>query len=398
MNEVEVLFASMDEVDAKNNFLVRLEDIFKKAGFYEEIKEGDRVLIKTHFGQVGNLRHLRPAVVRKIVDLVRERGAEPVLGETTGLGFGAGGLYGGRTTMDSYISMAAYNGFTMGTMNAPIIMLDGQYGVDTFDYELNGEYVNKVAVARGMLCFDKIIVLTHAKGHGIAGIGGAIKNVGIGCVGKYSKSVGHTELDIKVNEDKCVAEECGTPCVKYCPVFAISINQETKKAEIDLSKCAFCLHCVSVCRKTAKANAVSITWTPSHDVQSMKFAENALGVVDSIGRDKFLYLNLVIDVTENCDCVLYTGRNIVPDIGILAARDPVAIDQASVDLINAYHGIEGSKAEGLKPGEDKIAKIYENAETKEPNTSHLSMLSHSEKIGLGSRKYKLVKVEPRKKE
>ncbi|MHA1778729.1 MAG: DUF362 domain-containing protein, partial [Candidatus Heimdallarchaeaceae archaeon] len=331
-----------------------------------------------------------------VVDLVRERGAEPVLGETTGLGFGSGGLYGGRTTMDSYLTMAAYNGFTMGTMNAPIIMLDGQYGVDTFDYYINGEYVEKVAVARGMLGFDKIIILTHAKGHGIAGLGGAIKNIGIGCVGKYSKAVGHSDLDIKVNEEKCIAEECEEPCIKYCPTFAIKINEVKNKAEIDHEKCVYCFHCISVCRKMAKASAISITWTKSHDLQAMKFAENALGVVESIGREKFLYLNLIIDVTENCDCVSFTPRNIVPDIGILASRDPVAIDQASVDLINELPGVPGSKAEGMKPQEDKLKRIY--LQNEEEHTAHISMLEHAEKIGLGTRNYELKEVEPRKKQ
>ncbi|MFX0045089.1 MAG: DUF362 domain-containing protein [Candidatus Hermodarchaeota archaeon] len=368
------------------NMLDKLEDIFNSLGLDKEIQPGEKVMIKTHYGQYGNTNYLRPAYVRKVVDLVHAAGAHPFVAETTGLGYGEGGTYGGRTTAPEYLGMAVLHGYTPGSVGAPVIMADGYWGTDVFGVNIDGDHVRSVDVAAALLDCDKVIVLTHAKGHGLGGIGGTIKNLGIGLVGKKGKAAMHFMGDIKINPDKCLGPEC-SKCLKVCPVRCITMNE---KAELDAEKCIFCYHCVSVCSRV-EAKAARMSWRPNH-TQSPIFVENAVGVVNSIGADKFYYINLAIDISDKCDCWNVGAPLLVHDIGIFGSKDPLAVDQATLEAINNAPANPDSVVGEIECGACKFAMAHA---CKDPNSGEIlelaeKQLAHAEKMGLGSRGFDLV--------
>jgi uncharacterized Fe-S center protein len=368
------------------NMLDKLEHVFQELGLNDAIKPGYKVMIKTHFGAWGNTNYIRPAYVRKIVDLVKSLGAHPVVAESCGLGYGPGGSYGGRTTSPEYLSLAALNGFSPGTLGAPIIMADGYWGTDVYRVPVNGEYINDVDVAAALLDFDIVIMLTHAKGHGLGGLGGAIKNLGIGLVGKRGKAAMHFGA-ISLDESKCLGPECSR-CLKVCPVRCITMEN---KAKIAMDDCITCGHCRNVCSRDAKANAINIQWNPAI-TQAPRFVENAVGVVNSIGPEKFYYLSLALDISDKCDCWNTGAELLVHDIGIFGSQDPLAIDQACFDAINEAPSNPSSMVGDLQPGENKLKKAHDQ---KDPETGELVCFSenqfrHAEKMGLGKREYEIV--------
>ncbi|MFW9957027.1 MAG: DUF362 domain-containing protein [Candidatus Odinarchaeota archaeon] len=371
------------------NMLDKIELIFNKLGLKKAIKKDTKVMIKAHFGAWGNTNYIRPSYVRKIVDLVKDLGGNPYVAESCGLGYGAGGTYGGRTTSPEYLSMASLNGFTAGTVGAPIIIADGYWGNDVYRVDVDGDYIKSVDVAAATLDADIIIVLTHAKGHGLSGLGGTIKNLGIGMVGKRSKAAMHTLGDVTVNQGKCLGPSCSL-CLKVCPVRCISMKD---KAVIDQDACIDCLHCRGVCSRDAKAGAITVTWRQPQD-QAVRFVENALGVIDSLGRDRFYFINLAIDISDKCDCWNVGAPLLVHDIGIFGSRDPLAIDQATLDAINDSAPNLESEAKAVHKG-DCIFAVAHNQ--RNPKTGELIdfaeiQFAHAQKKGLGSRDYDLIKV------
>jgi uncharacterized Fe-S center protein len=371
------------------NMLDKLELLFNKLGLKKAIKKGNKVMIKTHFGSWGNTNYIRPAYVRRIVDLVKALGGHPYVSETCGLGYGAGGTYGGRTTSPEYLSMAALNGFTEGTIGAPIVMADGYWGNDVFRVNVDGDYIKSVDVAAASLDADVVIVLTHAKGHGLSGLGGTLKNLGIGLVGKRSKSAMHTLGDVAINPEKCLGPDCSL-CLKVCPVRCISMKD---KAEIDQNACIDCLHCRGVCTRNAKAGAITVTWRAPKE-QAVRFVENALGVVNAVGRSRFYYFNLAIDISDKCDCWDVGAPLLVHDIGIFGSRDPLAIDQATMDAINASTPNPESEAKSVRKGDGMFAVVHNQTDAKTGVLLDFAefQFSHAEKMGLGSREYDLIEV------
>lgn len=394
MSESDVWFINR-QVGPRNSMLDKLEILWKKLGLKKAIKKDTRVFIKTHFGAYGNLMYMRPALLRKIVDLVKQEGGMPILAESAGLGYGSG-LYGGRTTAAEYFRMAAANGYTIGTMGAPIVLLDGYWGTDTFDVTIKGKQVKKVEVGMALRDADVIIVFTHFKGHGGTGMGGTLKNLGIGCVGKFSKTMMHGPQNPIVNAEECKGPEC-SKCIDVCPTRCITVDP---KVEIDFTRCLHCIHCVSVCRSQANSNAITATWggDPMGSIERM--IENALGVVEGVGRDRFYYFNVALDISQTCDCAPFGPMALAPDLGIFASRDPVAIDSASIDMLNEAQPITISACGDIEPGEDKLAisTPWPDPHTgeKTPTQCHLRQIEYAEEIGMGTRKYKLRRADKRK--
>lgn len=393
MNDPVVYFTDRN-ADSQYNMLDKIEQVFEKLGLKKAIKKGHRVQVKTHFGNWGNTNYIRPVYVRKVVDLIREAGGHPFVTETCGLGYGPGGIYGGRTTAPEYLGMAVLNGFTQSTVGAPILMADGYWGTDTHRVKIKGKYVKNVDVAAAVLDSDIVIMLTHAKGHGLSGLGGSLKNLGIGLVGKSGKAAMHFISNITVDAEKCKGPDCSM-CLRVCPVRCISMDDV---AIIDTKKCIGCGHCRDVCTNHVKAKAISIGWRPNQE-QSVRFVENAKGVVDSIGRDHFYYINLALDISDKCDCWNVGAPLLVHDIGIFGSRDPVAIDQATMDAVSQATPNPSSAACDCEPGEDKFAVAHKHRDKDTGEYLHFTedQLSHAEKIGLGNRKYKLVTLQKEKK-
>ena len=347
--------------------LDKLEHVFRELGLMDDIKSGDKVMIKTHYGLYGNTNHIRPAYVRKLVDLVKEAEGFPFVADTCSLAYGNEGPYGGRTTQPEYLMRAAMNGFTPGALGAPMVIADGYWGVDTYHVPIDGEHIKSVPVAAATLDCDKVILLTHAKFHHI-GIAGSLKNMGVGMVGKQGKAAIHCPNGLEIYPEKCLGSEC-SKCVSVCPMRCIEV---TDTLTIDSSKCVNCGHCSSVC-STVNAGALKMTWT-SKDMAE-RIVENTLGVTKSIGSDNFYYINLAIDISDLCDCVRVGAPLMMHDLGIFGSTDPVAVDHAT---------LQAMKNATLNPASPKVDDFDRLA------GSSQSFFKHGEKIGLGSTDYELV--------
>jgi len=375
MSFSEVYFVDARARNSKESLLNKIALLFDRLDIASVVK-GRRVAIKTHVGAPLCVRYLRPVYVRRIVDLVRDAGGEPFVTDTTTLD-----IYRRRGTAKGHLEVAASHGFTEETLNAPFIIADGPYGNDYVTVEIDGLRLRKVHVAKELAESDVIISLAHFKGHALSGIGGACKNLGIGGCSKLSKNAAHFESLPKVNKEKC--DGCQV-CVDSCPADAISIVDG--KALIDESKCFACRACIRSCPKKAIGNS-----RVSKEEFNLRLADLVYGLLKHLGKNNLFCFNFILEVDWLCDCEHnqqgWSDIPIVPDIGVTASKDPVAVDQASIDLVNNAPGISGSKAEEagvLEPGKDKFQAIH--------GISPSLSLEALEKLGVGSRKYKLIKL------
>ena len=377
--------------------------VLKNLGIEEKIKKNDKVAIKTHFGAEENTRYLRPSYIRFLCDYLKKFGAIPFVAESCGWGLpGIKGEYGGRANEKEYLEVALKHGFTEETMGARILTLDGPVGIDYEIQKINGKRFNEVLVAGRLREFDCLLLATHFKGHPGAGFGGAIKNLGIGCVSKGGKVQAHNGKKLEFDFNLC-NENCKN-CLKICPTSALT-KDENKNLNFDKKKCKFCYMCKSVCEH----EVIDIGGSTTEEF-IVQMVDNALGVVERFGKEKVFYLNYAIDITYQCDCSGSSDIPFVSDIGVLSSLDPVALDQACVDLVHlSYmnpHSILG-EINLLKKDEKNdwfsyiprfnlvTKKIDLNLDGKVSSLWELQ-LKAAEEIGLGTRNYKLTEVYPDK--
>lgn len=357
----------------KESLVEKTAQLFSAAGLNHVFSEGDKVAIKIHLGEYGTTRYLRPVFIRKLVDLVRAAGGDPYITETTGLG-----IIPTRVTMKDYLEIATRHGFTEATLAAPVVVADGVLGFDGEQVEVDGTQLEEVWVARGILEADAILVVSHVKGHIQAGFGGALKNLGVGCVTKTSKYSLHFAAPPQIRLDQC--NDCGE-CVEICPLKAI--KREDEGPVLNYGRCLLCNWCTESCpQKAIKAKENS-----SVDITT-RLIDLAHAVHKTVGSENIGYISYLLDIMAHCDCHPHADVPIVPDQGILAAKDPVAIDKAAIDIINQAPGILGSPAEehdAMKPGTDKFRKVL-------PWTDYRIQLKEAEKQGLGTAKYELAKL------
>ncbi|NVM34615.1 MAG: DUF362 domain-containing protein [Candidatus Lokiarchaeota archaeon] len=374
----------------------------KNLGIEQKIKNGDNVVIKTHFGALENNRYLRPSYIRFLCDFVEELGGIPSVAESCGWGVpesvsGAHTEYSGRASEEEYLKVALLHGFTKETMGAPILMLDGKIGTDIEIQKINGNIFKEVLVAGRLREFDYMIMASHFKGHAIAGFGGALKNLGIGCVSKGGKAEAHTGKTFEIDFDSC-NPKCNN-CINICPTNALT-KEKDNKLNFNEDQCKFCYMCASVCR-----DKVFNLGNASGEDFITQFIDNAKGVVDFFGKDKIFYVNYAIDITYQCDCTGGSDVPFVPDIGVLASLDPVAVDQATIDLVHkssisphsALSDLEGVPTKGPHEWFSHTPRF--NSENGEMDFSgkeskHWQLqLKLAEEIGLGKREYNLIEVE-----
>jgi uncharacterized Fe-S center protein len=322
------------------------------AGLPETIADPDLVAIKLSFSEWGNAAHLRPQFVRQIVDCVKETGGKPYLTD-------ANTLYrGGRSNAVDHINTAIKNGFGYDTIGAPIIIADGLRGNSFVSIPIGNKYVAEPRVGAEAYRADAFISLAHVHGHDGTGYAGTFKNIGMGLGCRAGKQEIHDQKEApKVDPKKCTL--CGT-CVEVCPVDAYTLGDEC--AVVNESTCIRCGECAAAC----PTEAIGYRW----------------------GDEPGMVQRRMVDYVCAVHCLCW-GQNrppIVPDIGVLASRDPVAVEQASFDLVNRQHAIQGAAAEkAAKPGKDKFRAIY-------PKQDGEVCMVYAEQIGLGSRQYELVEL------
>ncbi|WP_457554720.1 DUF362 domain-containing protein [Candidatus Pyrohabitans sp.] len=345
----------------------RLGRLASEAGLEEFIDRGDLVAVKVHFGDHGTTRVLRSVFVRKVVQLVKRAGGEPFVTETTGLG-----MRHDRSRAVGRIKIARENGYTFETLGAPIVIADGLLGFDGVAAPAKGA-LREVMVAKAIFEADKVVMLTHFTGHFSSSFGGAIKNLGVGCVAKPTKYDLHIDAPPEVDAAKCT--RCNA-CAEACPGGAIS------PPAIDAARCVKCNGCVEYCEE----KAIIVKWTDNATL-SRRIAAAAKAVLKAKGRENFLFFNFLLEVTPHCDCCAFSDNPIVPDIGVLASRDALAIDRASLDLIEASQGLENTLLgeESRARGARKFESLFEDLDTR-------VQLAEAERLGLGSAEYRLVEV------
>lgn len=366
----KVYFADL-RADVHENLQQKLTRLMKTAGMGDIDFRDKFVAIKLHFGEPGNLAFLRPNWARTVADFVKERGGKPFLTDCNTL------YVGGRKNALDHMDSAMLNGFNPMTTGCQIIIGDGLKGSDEVEVPVvGGEYVKNAKIGRAVMDADVFISLTHFKGHEEAGFGGCLKNIGMGCGSRAGKMEQHNAGKPHVAQKHCIG--CGQ-CRKICAHGAPII--ENGKAHIDHDKCVGCGRCIAVCPK----DAVRIDWDESTTNLNCKIAEYTKAVVD--GRPCF-HISLVIDVSPNCDCRPENDMAIVPNVGMFASFDPVALDMACVDAVNAQTPLRGSAAD------DAHAKAYvhDHFQRLHPDTNWRSCLEHGEKIGIGTREYELIKI------
>lgn len=355
--------------DFRENLQQKLTRLMKTAGMGEIDFDNKYVAIKMHFGEPGNLAFLRPNWAKTVAYFVKERGGKPFLTDCNTL------YVGGRKNGLDHLDTAMLNGFNPMTTGCQVIIADGIKGNDEVEVPVEGgEYVKNAKIGRAVMDADVFISLTHFKGHESAGFGGALKNIGMGCGSRAGKMEQHNAGKPHVVQKHCVGCKL---CTKICAHDAISVQD--RKATIDHSKCVGCGRCIAVCAR----NAITVNIDESNTNLSRKISEYAKAVVD--GRPCF-HISLIIDVSPNCDCRAENDAAIVPNVGMFASFDPVALDMACVDAVNTQPILRGSAADiGDCHDQDHFHCIH-------PDTDWMSCLEHAEKLGLGTREYELIKI------
>lgn len=366
----KVYFADL-RADVHENLQQKLTRLMKTAGMGDIDFQDKFVAIKLHFGEPGNLAFLRPNWARTVADFVKERGGKPFLTDCNTL------YVGGRKNALDHMDSAMLNGINPMTTGCQIIIGDGLKGSDEVEVPVvGGEYVKNAKIGRAVMDADVFISLTHFKGHEEAGFGGCLKNIGMGCGSRAGKMEQHNAGKPHVAQKHCIG--CGQ-CRKICAHGAPII--ENGKAHIDHDKCVGCGRCIAVCPK----DAVRIDWDETTTNLNCKIAEYTKAVVD--GRPCF-HISLVIDVSPNCDCHAENDMAIVPNVGMFASFDPVALDMACVDAVNAQTPLRGSAADDAHAK----AHVHDHFQRLHPDTNWRSCLEHGEKIGIGTREYELIKI------
>jgi len=362
-----VYFVNLRSRAYKENKISKIRDLFDRAGINDLIQKDDLTAIKLHFGEHGSDGFINPVFVRQVVDKVKNKGAKPFLTDTNTL------YSGSRHNAVDHLITALEHGFDYTVTGAPLVIADGLRSENFIEFEINKKHFSKVKLAGDMVSADSIIVLSHFKGHEMVGFGGAIKNLGMGGSPAAGKKEQHAARMV-VNHEKCTG--CGQ-CSDVCPEMASTLSND--KAQIELAKCIGCGECLTVCPE----KAIGMNWETELPALIERMTEYAYGTAKA-HEQRIGYINFLINITPDCDCASWSDAPIVPDIGFLASTDPVAIDQASYDLVNKQVGLSASLLpHDCGAGDDKFHCLRSYIDG-------TLQLRYGEEIGLGSREYELI--------
>ena len=375
MEKAKVYFTDMRALPG-TNLPQKLNKLVRVAGIGNIDFEKKMVAIKIHFGEPGNLSYLRPNYAKVIVDVVKSLGGMPFLTDCNTL------YVGRRKNALDHLEAAYENGFSPFSTGCHVIIADGLKGTDDVEVPVvNGEMCKTAKIGRAIMDADVFITLSHFKGHECTGFGGCLKNIGMGCGSRAGKMEQHKSGKPSVDHDICTG--CHM-CFKNCAHGAISFDEQNH-ATIDHDRCVGCGRCMGACNFDAIYNEND----SANDDLNKKIAEYSKAVVD--GRDNF-HINLVIDVSPYCDCHAENDAPILPDVGMFASFDPVALDQACADACNAQTPMPNSLLDD-QLHKEHFHDHHDHFTKTTPETNWKVCLEHAEKIGLGTRDYELIEVK-----
>lgn len=354
----------------------KLKKLIKAAGIGEIDFDNKFVAIKMHFGEHGNIAYLRPNYARAVVDVIKELGGKPYLTDCNTM------YPGSRKNGIEHLYCAWENGFTPMTVNCPVIIADGIKGTDDVSIPvIGGEYIKEAKIGQAIMDADVFISLSHFKGHEMTGFGGALKNIGMGCGSRAGKCDQHSGGKPTIKENRC--RGCKR-CQKECANGGLVFLEDKKKMSVDKTHCVGCGRCLGACA----FDAIEFENEQAPESLNKRMAEYAKAVVD--GRPTF-HISLVCDVSPNCDCHGENDAPLVPNIGMFASFDPVALDWACVDAVNAAQPLPNCQLSDNMKKPDFVDH-HDHFKNSTPESEWKSCLEHAEKIGLGTKDYELIKI------
>ena len=375
MQKSKVFFTDFRTKAHGDGLPTKLRKLILKAGLADIDMDGKFVAIKMHFGELGNISYLRPNYARAVVDAVKSLGGKPFLTDCNTM------YPGSRKNAIEHLYCAWENGFTPLTVGCPIIIGDGLKGTDDVDVPVvGGEYVKNAKIGRAVMDADIFISLSHFKGHEMTGFGGAIKNIGMGCGSRAGKTDQHSGGQPRISEKRC--RGC-MKCLAQCANNGLYFDDQTRKMKVNTDNCVGCGRCLGACN----FDAISFENEQAPELLNRRMAEYAKAVVD--GRPHF-HISLVLDISPNCDCHAENDAPILPNIGMFASADPLALDQACVDACLAATPMPGSQLYDHMHSPD-FHDHHDHFKNSTPESEWRSCLEHAEKIGLGTREYELIK-------
>ncbi|MCQ2334624.1 MAG: DUF362 domain-containing protein [Paludibacteraceae bacterium] len=383
MEKSKVYFTDM-RAGVGSNMLQKMERIVREAGIDKIDFKDKLVAVKIHFGEYGNMAYIRPNYAAVIVKIIRDLGGKPFLTDSNTL------YSGSRSNAVDHLHTAMVNGFNLIATGCDVVIADGLRGKDERAIDVNGEFCKAPLIGAAIAEADIVVSMTHFKGHEMAGFGGTIKNLGMGSGSVAGKQEMHSTAQPKVELEKCIGCKI---CEKNCAHEAIKVVD--KKAVIDYNKCLGCGQCVALC----KNEGVVMGSTESGIILNYKIVE----YTEAVLKDKpNFHVSFIMNVSPECDCWAHNDAAIVPDLGIAASFDPVALDQACADLVNAAPMLKNNmlhdKHEHEHEGEchhDHATECdhqHDKFHVMHPDTNWQIGLEYAEKRGMGTREYELIKL------
>ena len=374
MEKSKVYFTDFRTVAFGEGLTSKLKKLIKKAGIGEIDMDGKFVAIKMHFGELGNISFLRPNYARAVSDVVKELGGKPFLTDCNTM------YPGSRKNALEHLECAWENGFTPLTVGCPIIIGDGLKGTDDIEVPVaGGQYVKNAKIGRAVMDADVFISLTHFKGHEMTGFGGAIKNIGMGCGSRAGKKEQHCSGKPHIEEALC--RGC-RKCQRECANDGLIFNTAAKKMHVDQDHCVGCGRCLGACN----FDAIVFDNDQATELLNCRMAEYTKAVID--GRPNF-HISLIVDVSPNCDCHSENDAPILPNLGMFASFDPLALDQACADACLAATPMPNSQLSDHL-ADPHFHDHHDHFKNSTPESEWRTCLEHAAKIGLGSREYELI--------
>ncbi len=369
MNKSIVKFATVkfDKIDKEATLPAKFQRLLKSLPLKKMV--GDKtVALKMHLGGGLGYTTIHPLFVKILVDALKEAGGQVFITDIyheKNKNFGVRG--------------AENRGYSEEILGVPFVPVAGPFDKYYYTKKVDYKTLKEIEIAGNIHDAEVLIDFSHFKGHGVCGYGGACKNIAMGCVTQNTRRNMHAlEGGLEWNEELC--DHCDI-CIDECRYKANKFNEEGKY-EIFFHHCTYCQHCVEVCPN----NAITLTNSSFVDFQKgMAIATEE--VLKTFNKKNVYYINVLLNITMLCDCWGMSTPSLVPDIGIMASEDMVAIEKASLDMIKVQDILPNSLPVGreLREGKHLFEKIF----GKDP----YGQISELENKGLGNSKYSIEEVK-----